>query len=292
MPEKKFELGDYVEVKDRIRILFELFPQARIETDYHLTAEPDDRPKVICRALVYRKPDDPKPAGFGTSWLYLPGSTPYTKGSEIENAETSAVGRAIGMLGILIDHSLASRQELDNKQGEQERAADTSDRQAHRPAPPRLPARPDPATEDPTPTNDPYQEIEELVGRVRRRGTIKPGTAEGFKLTDVRQTPDGYRVGFRLEVGPQKHIPQCLVAGPLGAALLAATGEKPDVLKGVGATVAGILYHVKNNRPDSQSWYRLHVDQIETTINGLEVVLPAPADGPPADVPLFGEDVA
>src|SRR5687768_6226740 len=102
MPDKKFELGDYVEVKDRIRVLYEFFPQARIETDYHLTSEPDDRPKVIARALVYRKPEDEKPAGNGTSWMYLPGKTTFTRDSEIENAETSAVGRAIGMLGILI----------------------------------------------------------------------------------------------------------------------------------------------------------------------------------------------
>src|SRR5687768_2837480 len=115
MPDKKFELGDYVEVKDRIKILYELFPQARIETDFQLTSEPDDKPKVICRAYVYRKPEDERPAGHGTSWLYLPGATPYTRGSEIENAETSAVGRAIGMLGILIDRSIASAQEVENK---------------------------------------------------------------------------------------------------------------------------------------------------------------------------------
>jgi hypothetical protein len=115
VPEKKFELGDYVEVKDRIARLFEYFPQARIETDYTLTSEPDEKPKVICRAFVYRNPDDEKPGGHGTSWLYLPGSTPYTRGSEIENAETSAVGRAIGMLGILIDKSIATSNEIDNK---------------------------------------------------------------------------------------------------------------------------------------------------------------------------------
>jgi hypothetical protein len=115
MPEKRFDLGDYVEVRDRIRILYELFPQARIETDYTLTSEPDDKPKVICRAFVYRKPEDERPAGHGTSWLYLPGTTPYTRGSEVENAETSAVGRAIGMLGILIDKSIATSNEIENK---------------------------------------------------------------------------------------------------------------------------------------------------------------------------------
>lgn len=110
-------LKDYVQVKDRVKALYDLFGQARIETTYELTSEPDAKPKVICRALVYRNPDDAHPS-TGTSWLYLPGTTPYTKGSEIENAETSAVGRAIGFLGILIDKSLASLNEIAGKQGQ------------------------------------------------------------------------------------------------------------------------------------------------------------------------------
>lgn len=121
MPDKKFDLGDYVEVKDRIRILYELFPQARIDTSYALTDAPDGKPKVICEAWVYRTPQDERAAGHGLSWLYLPGTTSYTKGSEIENAETSAVGRAIGMLGILIVDGMASRQEVQNKQDEPDR---------------------------------------------------------------------------------------------------------------------------------------------------------------------------
>jgi hypothetical protein len=118
MPDKKFDLGDYVEVKDRIRILYELFPMARIDTVYELTSEPDGKPKVIVEADVWRHYDDPVPAGHGTSWMYLPGATTYTRGSEIENAETSAVGRAIGMLGILIVNGMASRQEVENKQSD------------------------------------------------------------------------------------------------------------------------------------------------------------------------------
>jgi hypothetical protein len=135
MPEdrKRFDLGDYVEVKDRIARLFEYFPQARIETSYELTSAPDDKPKVICRAFVYRTPEDQRPSGHGTSWLYLPGTTPYTRGSEIENAETSAVGRAIGMLGILIDKSIASSNEIENKR-EGAYAGDVSTGGRRRPA--------------------------------------------------------------------------------------------------------------------------------------------------------------
>jgi hypothetical protein len=117
--DKTFDLGDYVQVKDRVAALFELYGKARIETTYELTSEPDGKPKVIARAIVWTSPDDPHPS-TGTSWLYLPGSTPYTKGSEIENAETSAVGRAIGFLGILTEKSIATSNEIAGKQGQEE----------------------------------------------------------------------------------------------------------------------------------------------------------------------------
>jgi hypothetical protein len=49
---------------------------------------------VIYTAAAYRTPDDQRP-GIGTAWERIPGTTPYTKGSEVQNAETSAWGRAI-----------------------------------------------------------------------------------------------------------------------------------------------------------------------------------------------------
>jgi hypothetical protein len=117
--DSKFDLGDYVEVKDRIRVFYEFYGQGRLVTErYELTREPDDKPKVIVEAAAYRSPEDQHP-GRGLSWMYLPGSTSYTKGSELENTETSAWGRAIGALGILIDHSIASGNEVRNKAGEE-----------------------------------------------------------------------------------------------------------------------------------------------------------------------------
>lgn len=118
MSESKFDLGDYVEVKDRIKLFYELYGMGRLVTErYELTREPDDKPKVIVEAAAYRTPEDQHP-GRGLSWMYLPGSTSYTKGSELENTETSAWGRAIGALGILIDRSIASGNEVRNKAGE------------------------------------------------------------------------------------------------------------------------------------------------------------------------------
>lgn len=105
-------LADYVDVKERVRLFYERHPEGRLTTyEVSVTREPDDVPRVWVHAQAYRTPDDPHP-GDGWSWMALPGSTPYTRGSEIENAETSAWGRAIGALGIGIDKSIASADEV------------------------------------------------------------------------------------------------------------------------------------------------------------------------------------
>lgn len=115
MADKKFDLGDYVEVKDRIKLFYELYAGGRLVTESVGIVEVGPASYVMVRALAYRTVDDPLP-GVGTSWLAVPGSTSYTKGSEVENAETSAWGRAIGSLGILIDRSIASANEVRDNQ--------------------------------------------------------------------------------------------------------------------------------------------------------------------------------
>lgn len=116
-PDKKFDLGGYIEVKDRIAKFYELYAQGRLVTgEVRLSNEPDGVPRVMVQGLAYRSPEDTHP-GVGWSWMELPGKTTYTKGSELENTETSAWGRAIGSLGILIDGSIASAQEVENKKG-------------------------------------------------------------------------------------------------------------------------------------------------------------------------------
>lgn len=124
MPDKTFDMGDYVQVKDRIAMFYELYAQGRLVTDdVTLTSEPDGKPRVMVRALAYRTPDDPHPA-VGYSWMILPGTSNFTRGSELENAETSAWGRAIAALGILIAGSIGSAQEVESKRVESKPAHD------------------------------------------------------------------------------------------------------------------------------------------------------------------------
>lgn len=121
-----FNLGDYVEVKDRIRMFYEAHPDGRLVTDRVELWQDDGVPRVVVKALAYRTADDPQP-GVGWSWMGLPGTTTYTRGSELENTETSAWGRAIGSLGIGIDKSIASRNEIDAKAGEPADVREQSD---------------------------------------------------------------------------------------------------------------------------------------------------------------------
>ena len=113
-----FDMKDYVDVHQRIEKFYEKFPEGSIQTE---VAKLDDS-IVIMRAYAYRNPDDPRPS-IGHSQLGIPGTTPYTRGSEIENAETSAVGRAIAFLGFETKNGIASAQEVRNKQTDTPRKA-------------------------------------------------------------------------------------------------------------------------------------------------------------------------
>jgi len=111
-----FNLGDYVDVKTRIARFYEKYPDGRLTTaSVSMSEDPDGQVRIWAHAQAYRTSDDPHP-GDGWSWLAVPGATSYTKGSEIENAETSAWGRAIGALGIGIDKGIASGDEIASKQ--------------------------------------------------------------------------------------------------------------------------------------------------------------------------------
>lgn len=71
-------------------------------------------------AAAYRTPDDPRP-GVGMAWEVFPGRTPYTLGSELMNAETSAWGRAIIAVGAAdAKRGIASAEEVRNRQAERE----------------------------------------------------------------------------------------------------------------------------------------------------------------------------
>lgn len=132
MPERRKGPGDdYVQVDQRLQEFLAKFPEGRVVTadvDFHVeeyvyitVGSGNDRREVpalkgwvLVKALAYRTPDDPLP-GVGWSQLIMPGGTPYTRGSELENCETSAWGRAIAAVGIEVRAGIASAEEIRNK---------------------------------------------------------------------------------------------------------------------------------------------------------------------------------
>ena len=106
-------LENYVDVPQRIKLFYEKYPEGSLQMDPDLQFQNvGDQIIVIGRAYAYRNPQDEKP-GVGTAQEYLPGKTNFTRGSEIQNLETSCWGRAIGALGIGIDKAIASKEEVE-----------------------------------------------------------------------------------------------------------------------------------------------------------------------------------
>lgn len=102
-----FNMSDYVQVNERIAAFYDAHPHGSIQCEIHTLTDK----LVVVKATAYRDPTDALPC-IAHSQLGIPGSTPYTKGSELENAETSAVGRALAMMGFEVKRSIASREEV------------------------------------------------------------------------------------------------------------------------------------------------------------------------------------
>ena len=92
-----FNLDDYIDAAASLSWVRENYPDASLQPTDPLRPfwieTIGDRHFVVYSASLYRTPDDQRP-GIATAWEPFPGLTPYTKGSELMNAETSAWARA------------------------------------------------------------------------------------------------------------------------------------------------------------------------------------------------------
>lgn len=101
---------DYAEVNQRIKAFRMTYPDGYIET----LMVSNENGVCIFRAEVGEYIDGKRQMlGSGTAYE-KEGSTFINKTSYIENCETSAVGRALGMAGFGIDTSVASFEEVSN----------------------------------------------------------------------------------------------------------------------------------------------------------------------------------
>ena len=105
----KIDLSDYVTVAERLVAFREKYPDGRMESEVIQTGFEDF---IAVKAYCYLDKDDVTP-GVGLAWEPVPGPTPFTKNSELQNAETSAWGRAL-VAALVADTSrgIASKDEI------------------------------------------------------------------------------------------------------------------------------------------------------------------------------------
>jgi hypothetical protein len=124
---------DYVPVNVRIAQFIAKYPEGSLQpvdpaNPYTVIEGKGESSWIVYGAAAYRSPDDTRP-GIGYAWEPVPGKTPYTRGSELMVAETSAWGRAIAALGIATNRSVASADEVRSAQersGRSQSAASTT----------------------------------------------------------------------------------------------------------------------------------------------------------------------
>ena len=162
-----YNLDGYIDVPSRIKLFYARYPEGSLQMGTPTFIDIGDKKWAMGRAYAYRTPEDPRP-GVGTAWEIVPGTTNFTRGSEIQNLETSAWGRAIGSLGIGIDTSIAT---LDEVQQAKERGKVMRTTQA------------DP--DDPWTTQEPHVFVEKegarSLGATSKGSSMYPATAPQLK---------------------------------------------------------------------------------------------------------------
>jgi len=86
----KFNLDNYETVESRIARFWAKYPNGRIETSVYYY----DENRVVFRAALYDDGQDPNPKATGYA-EEVRDASPVNRTSHVENAETSAIGRAL-----------------------------------------------------------------------------------------------------------------------------------------------------------------------------------------------------
>jgi hypothetical protein len=173
-----YNMDGYIDVPSRMALFYKRYPDGSLQMDPIEWVEIEGKRWALGRAYAYRTPDDQRP-GIGTAWEIVPGTTPFTRGSEVQNLETSAWGRAIGSLGIGIDKSIATYDEIEQakERGKVMRSS------------------------EPTPKDDPFYSLPLPEGRTheiqrtdimsREKATAKQlGLLKGLLKTAGAESPD------------------------------------------------------------------------------------------------------
>lgn len=123
---KTLSLGkkEYAEVAERVKAFRKLYPDGIIQTDLVKNVGGE----IIIKAFICNENGHVMATGYAKE---KEGSTQINRTSALENCETSAVGRALGFLGLTGGASIASYEEVANAKLKQEGAllATTTEKQ-------------------------------------------------------------------------------------------------------------------------------------------------------------------
>jgi len=115
-----FDMSNYVDVAERLKLALEKWGEGlRIQCDPPKVVTINDRTFIEVTTRAWRTPDDPLPS-VATAWEPFPGQTTFTKNSEMMNCETSSLGRCLGMMGVGVRNSIATSNEVRNRQNDRE----------------------------------------------------------------------------------------------------------------------------------------------------------------------------
>jgi hypothetical protein len=112
----------YVMVADRHAQFVIDHPNGIINTELAFATSADGVGLVVVKASVWKERANMEarhnPDGTGLASMPIPGVTSFTRNSEVENAETSALGRALAMIGYHPKSTMASEDEIHMKKGD------------------------------------------------------------------------------------------------------------------------------------------------------------------------------
>jgi hypothetical protein len=109
------ELPNYKTVPERIAEFTDKHPEGSLrQVSVEMVRDFGGADWIVYTAAAFRDPKDKAP-GHGTAWERVPGLTNFTRNSEMQNAETSAWGRAIVAV-LAADTRTSDIASLDEKQ--------------------------------------------------------------------------------------------------------------------------------------------------------------------------------
>lgn len=109
---------DYIQVNQRVKAFRYVYPKGKIETKIISLDGETNKRLVLMRCEVFDDLGNLLSTGYAEE---KEDSTFINKTSFIENCETSAIGRALGMAGFGIDTSIASAEEVETAIANQEK---------------------------------------------------------------------------------------------------------------------------------------------------------------------------